>query len=344
MMTPWMKELPDGRHAVYLDNLLLNSYNSCEQYFYYRHVRNRVMKGTGFGQTAASKLGIWWSSTMELFYKHLMEYQHKKKLEPSESTIVDNAGVAWGSHDMEGEFKTIFTGAYDRFRGTEGAIQMAVEYFRHYAEYDIKNWKIIAMELGFGYGNEVFLGSTGDIDVYWCGRPDLTVFEEDTHNLVSVDHKSKDFLKSNFIELWKPHPQTAGYIYALRCMAESLGYKDLSIDRCVINGAARYVAIKPTTKRTPRFNRIRPTYSVEELLEWKDRTVRKAQMLFESYRDNIWMWRESACHLYGGCPYRGVDNVTPSAREIVLKSSYVEIEPWKPYIKTDTTEEEEAIA
>ena len=179
------------------------------------------------------------------------------------------------------------------------------------------------MEMGFGYGNEIPLHEDDSLLIYWCGRPDLIVYEEDNDQLLCVDHKSTTYMKSNFINKWKPHPQTAGYVFALQKLCKELGY-DRLVDRCLINGAGQMVAQKPRKPGPrPRFLRPRPHYNPSEIAEWQSQTVKKAKRLWQAYQSQDWVWNEKACHIYAGCKYRGVCNVPPAARPIVLQSSYV---------------------
>jgi PD-(D/E)XK nuclease superfamily protein len=350
----WIRCLDDGRHAVYLDNLLLSVYVECERKFKYRHIDNLIEKGST-GRTASQWLGIWWASVMENFYRGMMDYQHKVpgSVEPSEARIVQAAAGAWtlqcmsdgdfGSNN-EDTFQTRYTKVYDKFGGAEGAVRMALDYWHHFGESDAKDWRIIASELAFGLNGEVMIHEDNEMVLYWCGKPDLVIYETTLDNLVPVDTKTEEYLKSNFIQKWKPHGQTAGYVVALNVLAEGLGFHR-TVDRCIINGAARMLVEKPRDgKPRPRFLRPRITYNPAELAEWKHNTFAKAKRLLHSYKTGEWIRADAhICHLYSGCPYRGLDNQPPGVpRNAVLETSYVQIEPWIPYQKF--SEEEEAIA
>lgn len=337
----WAKLAPDGRVAIYLDNLLLSEFGECEQKFCYHHVMHRLPKGTG-GVSATMKLGIWWSETLERFYKGMMDYQRKEpnSIEPSDTTLIKAAIKAWfdlnmatGATDQPGtSFQEVFPTAHDRFGGVEGAAAMAEQYWDVFGEFDARHWTIIAMEAGFGLADEVLLYEDEEIIVYWCGRPDLNVYEDNTDQLMPVEHKTVEFMVSNFIQKWKPHSQTAGYVFTLNELCGKLGF-NRAVDRCVINGAARLVAIRtPKGGPKPRFLRPRTHYSLAELKEFKEQTALKARNLWDAYLDNIWIKNERACHLYAGCMYRGVCSMPPASRLVVLEANYNEVEPWVPYI------------
>jgi hypothetical protein len=348
----WIRPLEDGRYALYLDNLLLSSYVECERKFRYRHIDNIIEKGST-GRSASQWLGIWWASVMEEFYRDMMNYQNKVAgaIEPSEARIVQAAANAWVLQHMsdneygpnDDTFQTRFQKVYDKFGGAEGAVKMALDYWRHFGESDTRNWRIIAAELSFGMHGEVMIYEDSELVLYWCGKPDLVIYETTGDNLVAVDTKTEEYIKSNFIQKWKPHGQTAGYVVALNVLAAGLGF-NRTVDRCIINGAARMVVEKPRdNKPRPRFLRPRIIYNPAELDEWKENTFAKAKRLFNSYVTDTWTRADAhICHLYAGCPYRGLDNQPPGIpRNAVMETSYVKIEPWVPYQKF---EEEEQIA
>lgn len=341
----WAKRQPDGRIAVYLDNLLLSTFTECELKFNYRHIGRYVPKGTG-DRSATMELGIWWSETLELFYRGMMDYQRKVagSIEPSDITLIRAAADAWqhlhmsALHGAGDSFEERYPAAFQRFGGDAGAIFMSKQYWEAYGEWDVRHWRIIAMELGFGYGNEVLLFEDSEILIYWCGRPDLIVYEDQTDCLMPVEHKTVEYMKSNFIQKWKPHDQTTGYVHALNILCKDLGY-NREVDRCVINGAGRLQAIRPK-KVTPRFLRPRPHYNFEEIQEWIDQTVMHVRDLLDAYNEDVWKTNKKACHIYAGCIYRGVCNQPPASRLVVLQSSYNVVEPWVPYKKDEEEGEE----
>jgi len=310
-------------------------------------MQNWVPKAT-MGGSAAMQIGIWWSAALEKFYRGMMLYQNKVEdsVEPSLSFMLKCGAEAWvelkmslGERQDGTSFEERFNSAFVKFRGEAGAMQMLSDYWNVHGERDAQHWRIIAMELGFGYGNEVPVHEDHDVVIYWCGRPDLVVYENNTDVLLCIDHKSKTYMKSNFIDCWKPHPQTAGYVYALGVLCKSLGY-DREVDRCMISGAGQFVAERPR-KVIPRFLRPRPHYNPEEISEWRIQTSLKAQALWQAVRTGTYIPHESSCHIYAGCMYRNICNKPPSTRSIILNADFVKIEPWAPYVKTDLEGDEE---
>lgn len=350
------KHTEDGRIALYLDNHLLQDFNSCEARFHLKHVKNLRLKGDSLG--GALKIGIWWSSVLENYYSWIQQFQRG---EPVGYTLEDKfiplaftlpcrrwielaCAKAWVDEGMDtwGAASERTQKAMHKFKGPEGALLMCHQYYDQYAEMDSRNWKIIAAELGFGLSGEVLVYENDKMLCYWTGRPDLIVYDSTLDSLMAVDHKSKDYMKSNFIQQWKPHPQTAGYVYALQVLSKSLGY-DRTVDRCIINGAARLYAEKPRDgKAKPRFMRVLPHYSAGELAEWRYMTSLKAIRLYNAILADTWVWDETSCHIYAGCEYRRIHTIPEGSRALVERADYVQIEPWAPYVNIEEEEEVEA--
>jgi hypothetical protein len=347
----WIKILSDGRYGLYLDNLLLSHFTDCPQKFEYRHVENIIRKDKG-DIGANAWIGIWWASTLEDFYQTLANYQHNlpDSVEPTEEGIMVSAAYAWAKENMATSkpdcFKERFPAVYDKFRGEEGAAQMAVDYWRYYGELDTRDWTVIATELAFGIEGEVIIGEDAECVLFWCGKPDLLVYERSIDNLSPVDHKSTGYLKSNWIHKWKPHSQLTGYIVATNNLCKSLGFQRHQVDRVIVNGASQMVVQHPRKnpdKPRPRFLRARPDWNPEELTRWKANTFNRAKRLLGSHLSGVWDWNEPfMCHVYDGCKYRRICDQPPGySTEVVKRSDYIQIEPWVPYQRQTETEEEE---
>jgi hypothetical protein len=142
--------------------------------------------------------------------------------------------------------------------------------------------------------------------------------------------------------MYKPHPQTAGYIYAVNKMLDMMyghnltdaATRPLSPTKCIIMICARF---RPTDKprsgvRSPRFLPVYPQYSADEIEEWRQSVMEKCRRLRDSIERGVWTPRESACHLYyNGCVFRRVCSQPANIRQALLKSDFVKVEPWSPY-------------
>lgn len=330
------KALDDGRTAFYLDNSTLSSFTTCEQQFKYKYIH--LIRGKGRG--AAMSLGSWWSTTMELFYKEMDRCQRAKLPLPDKSVVLMLAAKAWTENNMNA-LEAVQKKAFDKFGGHKGAIQMAGRYFDTYALQDYNNWSIIGVEEGFGLKGEVVIHEDDQIIVYYTGKPDLVVFSKHEDQLMPLDHKTVDKVEYNVQRKYKPHSQTVGYIYAVGILAKELGIQR-PVSRCIINVCSRNEpSDKPRDgKIKPRFTRVFPSYSVEEIEEWKQSIALKTKRLYECLLKDEWVWRESACHLYAGCDFRGIDSLAPGSREIAIKADYVQVDPWIPYEVEDGDEED----
>lgn len=214
-----------------------------------------------------------------------------------------------------------------------GPLLMAAQYYTTFAELDQRSWKVIAAEAPFGRHGEVMLGETDKVVVYWQGKPDLVIWEEITGVLAPLDQKTKDHIPYNVNEIWKPHNQLAGYIYSVGVIANDLGFSNINVDRCIVSVCARLRSADPKKGAAPkpRFVRVRPHYSQDEIEEWRSGMVRKAERLRYAIESQDWQRNEQSCHVYGGCEFRGICSRPQGVRELMVKSDYELVEPWTPF-------------
>ena len=219
-----------------------------------------------------------------------------------------------------------------------GPILMAAEYFQSFALQDMRDWRIIGAELAFGRHGEVCLGETDEVVVYWQGKPDLVIWEEKTGCLAPLDQKTKDYIRSDVQNIWKPHNQTAVYIYSIGQIAKDLGFDSITVDRCIISVCGRLRPAEPRKKGDspkPRFIRVRPHYSVEEIEEWRTRQMWMAEAMKHSIQTGQFTTNDKACHLYAGCDYRGICSRPAGVRPLVIQSDFEIKEPWSPFEEED---------
>jgi hypothetical protein len=282
---------------------------------------------------------------MEYLYSHLKNHQDggsdfKPYEVPSMADALKYAATAWSELNMD-ELEKTNPKAWKAFKGRDGAIIMASRYYETTFQHDIVNWRIIAVEYGFGLRREVLIGESDLVVVYYMGKPDLVILSKGDDQLMPVDHKTTDYIKGDTQRKYKPHPQTVGYIYAVNTLANTLGIERKSCDRCCINVGARN---EPTDKPRdggppkPRFTRVYPCYSPDEVEEWRQSLVAKAERMRQSIEAQMFLRNESACHLYAGCEFRGVCSVPPASRDVIIKANYSEGEAWVPYSISDEEE------
>lgn len=319
---PLYEILPDGRWDFYIDHSTLKDFVMCQQYFDYRHLQLIKQKG---GMPYVVDLGSWWSSTLEAIYLHIKDHHTITK-----EMALNYGADAWNKHqmDLHKDDKR-----YTKFGGAHGAILMIDQFYDRYLTADMGNWKIIAVESGFGLKGEVLVGENSEVVVHWVGKPDLTVLE--SHRLSPLDHKSVERIDPDTHAKYKPQPQIIGYAYATQFIGRSLGL-DITVDRAIINVCAR---TEPTDKPRdgqkprPRFVRTLVGYAPQEIEEWQRQTVAKVTRLRYSIERGEFLWNESACHnmYYRPCQFRGLCSVPPGARPDIIRGNFVKVERWIPY-------------
>jgi hypothetical protein len=213
---------------------------------------------------------------------------------------------------------------------------MVKQYYDTYYTLDRSQWSILSVESGFGHEKEVSLGSSliGEqyVAFYYTGRPDIVAMDRD-NRIFPVDHKTTDAIRSGLDAKFKPHTETAGYIYAIQSI---LGKP---VDRCVINVCGREIPAEPRDKSkeaNPRFKRIHPFYAPEELDEWNHNAWKKCKAIASLVLSDeaTWPMLETQCFQYNApCEFHDVDRVPFSARETVIRADYVTKDPWVPYKK-----------
>ena len=335
---------PDERWEFLFDSHTAAAFSKCEQYFDYQHLKHLRARGRG---GASMNIGQWWSRTMEYLYSHLKSSQEgfpdgngRAYEVPTMADALKYAATAWSELKMD-ELEKSAPKAFKTFKGRDGAIIMTSRYFETTFQHDIANWRIIAVEYGFGLRREVFVGENNRVVVYYMGKPDLVVLSKGDDQLMPVDHKTVQYITGDLTRKYKPHPQTVGYIYAIDQLSKTLGIERKNCDRCCINAGARQ---EPTDKPRdggppkPRFTRVYPCYNPQEIEEWRQSLIDKAERMRSAIENGKFVRNENACHLFAGCEFRGICAVPPASRSIIIRANYNEGEAWVPY---SLSEEEE---
>ena len=332
--------LPNGKYRFRVDHHTINDHNTCDRYFMFRHMGDsKGMVWSTKGTSIKIALGSWWSSVMESFY-HEMQFGAL----PSDHMMLKFAADAWREHNIE-QYKNQDPEGFDKFGGLPGGQLMATEYYEAFAKQHFTQWGIVGAELGFGWKDELPLGEDDKVVVYYGGKPDLVIWDKAQNMIMPLDFKTKDSVPANAALKYKPHPQTAGYIFAVRKMLEQLVVagevptaqvgSPKAPTKCVIMVCARF---RPTDKprsgvRAPRFLPVYPNYDASEIEEWRQSVMEKCRRLRDSIERQVWTPRESACHLfYHGCAFRRVCSLPENVREMALKADFIKVDPWTPYV------------
>lgn len=326
--------LPDGKYEFFVDASLLKSFAQCEAYFYLKHVKNLRPKGLAITKPFPTAIGSWWSDVMESFYNALRD---KRELtcasiqNPTDNDIAQIALQAWANNKLD-DCAAAEPDKFVSFGDLAGAVLMLNDYYNSQYLIDRHNWKIIGVEEGFGLKKEVFVGETSRVVVYWVGKPDLVVVEND--RLTPVDHKTVSRIDGYTTSRYKPSTQMPGYVYSCEVIAKSLGFS-VRVDRCVVNICSRS---RPTEKprsgnKRPRFIRAYPNFNREEINEWRKDVVNKCERIRHCLMTGEWNWSETTCHnMYmRQCDFIKLHSSPPSARDIITLADFAEGKPWVPY-------------
>ena len=324
--------LPDGRLAFYIDASMLKDFSHCESYFHLKHVQRKRLKSSQRGiMPFPMAVGSWWSGVMEVFYNALRD-----KRDFTLADVQATALLVWSRLNLH-DCISAEPDKWKSFGDLAGAVLMLQEYYQSQYLIDRNVWKIVGVEEGFGLKKEVKLGESRSCIVYWVGKPDLVVVENE--RLTPVDHKTVSRIDGYTISRYKPSSQMPGYVYACEELAKQLGYNS-RVDRCIVNICSRSrPSDNPRSgKQKPRFIRAYPNFSREELTEWRRQTVDKCDRLATCIKTNTWNWNETQCHSFYNrpCDYLKLHSSTPSARDVILLADFEEGRAWRPYeVKED---------
>jgi hypothetical protein len=268
----------------------------------------------------------------------------KQGVMPSDINVWRFAKENWDLHEME-KYKNDpgYLKVYDKFGGEAGARIMAMEYHLAFGAQHFNDWQVLGPEMGFGWNEEVLLGEDDRVVVYYGGKPDLTVLVRSQNMIIPLDFKTKDYVPSDSQLQYKPHPQTAGYIYSIAHLMRTASANEVSKfpdtfppTKCIIFVCARFKAEKPRNGAKPRFVPVFVQYSDAELEEWRLSVIEKCRRLRDNLERDYFPPRESQCHVYtGGCPFRRVCSAPPNVRLAILNADFVKMQPWIPYTEED---------
>jgi hypothetical protein len=312
----------NGVVELYADNYMLSSFRKCEAFFV-ESILNRNIKGKAW----FFDFGIWIHSCIEYMYTR------NKAISPLFCTcpdLVDYGAKLWNELKIiqyHSQHK-----AYIKMGGFSGAAKLLLDYWRMYGE-NRETYKIIGTELPFGAKKEVYLGeiiiNSIKVRCYYSGRIDIIV--DDGQSLGVMDTKSAGKFSGDEINDFNPHEGMEGYVFSLREIVRQ-NFPDIKkpCNRVVIN----HVSVNDCTNFKERFKRTPITYSLEQLDEWRTRQLRTFKKLYEIIVLNETPdWNTDTCNnmYFQDCAYKELHRNSPSSRDILRKSNYIQIEPWDCY-------------
>ena len=316
----WSNE--DDCLELYADNHTLSSMRKCEGYFV-ESILNRLAFGSG--RAWFLDFGIWTHACVEHMYTLIKKNGHCSCPE-----LVDFGAILWNKMEIDkyhGQNKN-----YIKLGRFAGASKLLLDYWRMYGE-NRETFKVIGTELPFGREKEVYLGEITirgiRVRCYYSGRIDIIV--DDGYSLGVMDTKTTFKFSGDEITNFNPHEGMQGYVYSLREIVRR-NFPDITrpANRVIIN----HISVGDTKDYRERFKRTPITYSLEQLNEWKQRQLASFKRLFElAVLDSQEIWNTDSCSnmFFKDCVYKSLHGVTPSSRESIRKSSYVQIDAWDHY-------------
>lgn len=164
-----------------------------------------------------------------------------------------------------------------------------------------------AVELSFRY-NMMIKAPTGE-EVLYCGHLDrVAKLQDDSHYI--VDRKtSKHDIGTSYFEKFSPDPQISGYDFAGKVIY------NLPIKGVIIDAAQVLITLS-------RFRRGLIPRTESQRHEWYDTTEFWIKQAFMYAEANKWPMNDSACGMYGGCPFRPICGRAPEVREQWLRATF----------------------
>ncbi len=164
-----------------------------------------------------------------------------------------------------------------------------------------------AVELSFRF--ELGLNSRLTNEPYiLCGHLDRVV-EFQGATWVTDKKTSKSTLSESYFANYTPDNQVSLYSLA------GILIFNQPISGVIIDAAQVAVTFS-------RFQRALIQRTRSQLDEWKDDLIYTIQQMEYYAKNNYWPQNDSACGLYGGCPYRGICSISPELREKHLEAMF----------------------
>jgi len=333
---------------LYLDNYMLSSSRTCEAMFYLDHLLWIQPKYSVEGEVRSDgkivrkpwflDFGEYIHWCLEQFYKH--QKLHGKPPDINEWLLA--CRVNWDAMKMDDYSKSVSSSdvnAYEAVKGWEGVAGLLTQYYAFYMNMRLR---IIDMEISFGYGKEVYIGSfnrpnsAGSINCYLTGRIDLLV--DNGNKIGPIDHKTTAKFDGYEHEDFNPHDGICGYILAMHDILKKYQEQGLTkIPQCTGGWIQHISSTTPSTPRDkskspmPRFKTTPIDKTDEQLEDYKARQLstfkRIADLLFN---DKVPEWNTAQCNnmFFRKCKYKAIHEQPSSQWSNIINQFYTIGEPW----------------
>lgn len=164
-----------------------------------------------------------------------------------------------------------------------------------------------AVELSFSFWSGFTFPSTGE-PLTLCGHMDrLATLNGEPYIL---DPKTTEHtISPSWFAKFTPHNQ-----FSLYSLAGQVAYK-VPVKGLIVDGIQVAVGFS-------RFERALVPRSESQLTEWHRDAMRVARHMEQNALDGYWEMDDSACDMYGGCPFRGICARPPASREQWLRAEF----------------------
>jgi len=211
----------------------------------------------------------------------------------------------------------------DDYRTKEKAVQVMIDYVKHYPA---ENFKVVGIEDGAPMIEVPFVLDTGMVTddgepIEYGGIFDGLV--DFNGQLWVLEHKTTSQLGSYYFDQFKPNNQVTGYIWA----AEQLSGR--KVHGAIINAIGVYKT------GTTKFERGMTARHPQDLVEWLENIRLVCNQIKRAEKEGF-SQSTNACTLYGKCEYHSIHVLShPSEREKRIESDYIR-EAWDFEHRTGT--------
>lgn len=291
----------EGNVQIAWDATSLARFETCARYYYYSNIVGYRSKKTSIHLT----FGVHYHKALENYTAlRLRLADHKTALTQTlRQLLID-------SKSFESE---------DSYKNREILFRTVFDYLEHYQHDNLKtvvlNNGLAATELSFRF--EL------DSSTMLCGHMDRIV--EYNEQFYTMDHKTtKSAIGSQYFDQYSVSVQMPLYTLAGQ-VVYNVPTKGILID-------AVQILVSGT-----RFGRAPIPFGKAWLDEWLEITKHKIALAKQYAKADYWPMNRTACHNYGGCPFRRVCSRSPEVRQMFLDADFI-IDRWDPLIPRNVEE------
>ena len=298
----------EPRLQVAWDSTSLGALKRCPRYYEYNIIEGYV----GHQESVHLRFGSEYNNALVTYHKRRAEGKDKEEAlllavrYALEHTWDDALGRPWSSDMPE--------------KNRETLVRSVIWYLDQFADDSLETLILAdgtaAVEMPFRLHLDLNSGLTGE-DYLLCGYLDRMVTF--MGQIWITDWKtSKYALNEQYFHQYSPNNQMSQYTLAGSIIASS------PIAGVIIDAAQLGVTFS-------RFQRGQVSRTKAQLEEWLDDSIFHIRQNESFVKANHWPMNDTACHNYGGCPYRTVCAASPEIRPKLLEGLFYK-RSWDPLV------------